>query len=347
MSEILVHHLIIHELEKEPEHSEARLFLAEAATPIDSRAEVLVEKLNRTFFQKEDILHGYLSPPGDALFPGYFQHLIDEKRTQDAFLAFSRDTMNALQLSLQGIVGAKGGYLVYALYELDNIQMLGIFLVRDTEGLIFRKGEGDLSAFLLDTVTYLNTDKLAMACRIHINRFEESQGRYVELIKHARSQKEVSEYFINWIGLERPESSKALTHNFLQMVEELPLPVDEDTGEEMEEGRFREKVLNFAMQSPQKTINLQHFGQEIYGDPEATKNYAEENDLGLGDEFRFDRNAMKRFYNYKATAEGLYIYFNRNHLNHQQVRVDGDTIVIHSPELAEQVLDIMGENGRQ
>ncbi len=345
MSDILIHHLIIHELEKEPEHSEARLFLAEATTPLDSRADALVGKLNRTFLQKEDILHGYLSPPGDALFPGYFQHLVDEGLTEEAFIAFSRDTMNALQLSLQGIVGAKGGYLVYALYEVDNTRMLGVFLVRDTEGLAFRKEGEDAAAFLLDTVTYLNTDKLAMACRIHINRFEDKQGRYVELIKYARSQKEISEYFINWIGLERPESSKALTENFLQLVEQLPLPADEATGETMEEGRFREKVLNFAMQSPQKTINLEQFGQEIYGNPEATKPFTEDKELGLDNEFRFDRNAMKRFYNYKASAEGIYLYFNRNHLNHAQVRVKGDAVIINSPELAEQILDILGDRG--
>ena len=343
MSEILIQHLIIHELEKEPEHIEARLFLAEAATPLDSRADLLVEKLNHTFLQKEDILHGYLSPPGDALFPGYFQHLVDEQLTKEAFIDFSRDTMNALQLNLQGVVGAKGGYLVYAIYEVENTRMLGVFLVRDTEGLAFRKEGEDAAAFLLDTVTYLNTDKLAMACRIHLNRFEEGEGRFVELIKHARSQKEISEYFVSWIGLERPESSKTLTQSFLQMVEELPMPVDESTGEQMEEGRFREKVLNFAMQSPQKTINLEHFGQELYGDPEATKPFLQDKEVGLDNEFRFDRNTMKQFYNYKASAEGIYIYFNRNHLNHQQVRIEGDTVIISSPELAEQILDILGD----
>ena len=343
MSEILLHHLIIHELEKEPEHIEARLFLAEATTPLDSRAGLLVEKLNGTFLQKEDILHGYLSPPGDALFPGYFQHLVEEGLTEEAFIAFSRDTMDALQQNLQGIVGAKGGYLVYSLYEVEATRMLGIFLVRDTEGLAFRKEGEDAAAFLLDTVTYLNTDKLAMACRIHLNRFEEGEGRFVELIKHARSQKEISEYFVSWIGLELPESSKTLTQSFLQMVEELPMPVDESTGEQMEEGRFREKVLNFAMQSPQKTINLEHFGQELYGDPEATKPFLQDKEVGLDNEFRFDRNTMKQFYNYKANAEGIYIYFNRNHLNHQQVRIEGDTVIISSPELAEQILDILGD----
>ncbi len=343
MSELQIHHLIIHELDKEPENSDASLFLAESTTPVDERAEALMEKLNRTFLQKEDILNAYLSPPEDALFPGYFQQLMGQGLSEEAFIHFSRETMHALQLALQGVVGAKGGYLVYALYQQEEVRTLGIFLVRDTEGIVFRKEGPQAAAFLLDTVTYLNTDKLAMACRIHLNRYEEKQGRFVELIKYARSQKEISEYFINWIGLERPESSKELTESFLQMVDELPLPVDAETGEAMEEGRFHEKVLQFAMQSPLKTINLQQFGQEFYGDQQATKPYREEQGIELDDEFRFDRNTMRKFYNYKASAEKIYLYFNRNHLNQGQIRVEGENIIIHSPELAEQLMDIIGD----
>jgi hypothetical protein len=35
--------------------------------------------------------------------------------------------------------------------------------------------------------------------------------------------------------------------------------------EQLPEGQFREKVLNFALNSPQKTINLKQFDQEFYG----------------------------------------------------------------------------------
>ena len=337
-----LHQLIIHELEKEAESSEARLFLTDQLLPRDEKAEVLVEKLNQTFVQKEDTLQGYLSSPEDALFPGYLHLLIEQDISEEAFITFSRDTMNALQLALQGVVGAKGGYLVYADYTEFDSRILSIFLVRDTEGLVFQKQESE-TAFALNPVTYLNMDKLAMACRIRIDRYETGSGRYVELIKHAKSQKEISEYFINWIGLDRPETSKELTHSFLEMVEELPLPVDNETGEVMGEGQFREQVLNFAMNSPQKTINIKQFDQEFYGEKKAVEEYMSNNELDMDEEFRFDKSTIKKYYNYKASAESLYLYFNRNHVQNGQVQIDGETVVIHSPELAEQIMDIIGD----
>ncbi|MCB9303125.1 MAG: nucleoid-associated protein [Lewinellaceae bacterium] len=343
--DLLLHQLIIHELEKEADSADARLFLTDSTIPTSDRAEALVDKLNQTLVQKEDVLNGYLSSPEDALFPGYFQHLLDGQLSEEAFIAFSRETMSALQLALQGVVGAKGGYLVYADYSEFDHRMLGIFLVRDTEGVVFQKNTAE-GAFELNTITYLNTDKLAMACRIHIDRYDGGQGRCVELIKHAKSQKEISEYFIHWIGLERPESSREMTTTFLQVASELPLPAEAETGQPMEESRFREKVLQFAMNSPQKTIHVGHFEKEFYGEEKPVQQYLEDNGLALDEEFRFDRKALREFYNYKVSAEKIYLYFNRGHLKSGQIVVDGDSITIHSPDLAEQIMDIIGDNNR-
>jgi nucleoid-associated protein YejK len=337
-----INQLIIHELLKEADSSEAKVFLTEEAIPLDEKAQGLIEKLNQTFVQKEDTLQGYLNSPEDALFPGYVQLLTEQQLSSSAFMDFSRDTMSALQLALQGVVGAKGGYLVYADYTEFESRILAIFLVRDTEGLVFEKKEAD-SAFALNPVTYLNTEKLAMACRIRLDRYEAGTGRYVELIKHAKSQKEISEYFINWIGLDRPETSKELTHSFLEMVSELPLPVDDETGEVMPESQFREQVLNFAMSSPQKTINIKEFDKEFYGDAKAVENFMENNGLELEQEFRYDKSTMKKYYNYKASAESMYLYFNRKHIQNGQIRIEGENIILHIPELAEQVMDIMGD----
>ncbi|TXB66250.1 nucleoid-associated protein [Phaeodactylibacter luteus] len=341
----LIHRLAIHELEKAADESGARVFLSSQCTPIDEEAQALVDKLHDTFVRKSDTLQGYLSPPEDALFPGYFQLLLENGLEQaDAFLNFTRDTMNALQLSLQGVLGAKGGYLVYADYtdEATQERAIGIFLVRDTDGLSFRRGQ-EGAAFELNSVTYLNTDKLAMACRIFVQKFQQGQGRCVELIKHARTQKEISEYFIQWVGLERPESSRELTQTFLDMVNELPAPVDEETGEAMEAGRFKEQVLNFANSNPQKVINIQEFEQEFYKNENPAQQYFQDHQIEMDNEFRFDKKALNQFYNHKASAEKLYLYFNDGHLRQGQIVVEGDSVTIHSPELAAQVRDFMDD----
>ena len=336
-----IHQLIIHELEKESDSPEAILITSDECVPIDERAEALVAKLNSAFIGKAEVLQGYLSSPEDALFPGYFQEWINQGLSKEAFINFSKETMQALQLSLQGIVGAKGGYLVYADYHSFETRMLGVFLVRDTEGVVFRRNANS-GSFDLDTITYLNIDRLALACRLHLDK-EQDGSRYAEMIKHARSQKEISAYFINWIGLEQPESSKDLTHTFLEVVSQLPLPVSEETGETMPEENFREEVMNFALNSPQKMIEVKKFDQEFYGGQGTTQQFLTQNDIGLEQSFRYDDNTLRRFYNCRVYSEGISLSFNRGHFQRRQVEIEGDSIIIRSPELVEKIMQMMEE----
>lgn len=321
--------------------AEAQVFLSESTVSVGEQESELIEKLDNTFVQKADTIYGFFSPPEDALFPGYFRILADKHFQEAAFVHFSRETMNALQLALQGVIGAKGGYLVYADYQVLETRLISIFLVRDTEGLLFRKDE-DEHGFKVDTVTYLNTDKLAMACRIHVDKYLQGQERCIEVIKHAKSQKEISEYFLNWIGLDRPETSKNLTETFLQVVEELPLPVQEDTGEPMAEHKFREEVVNFAMRSPQKTIKIDEFDQHFYGEKQKTRQYIQEHQVELDPEFRFDKKMVKQLYHFRAAADGISLGFTRDHLQNGQVIIEDDRIEIRCDELAMKLLELMG-----
>jgi len=341
--EVYIHHLIIHELVKEVDDSEASLFLSDALAPNDERAQLLVQKLHDTFVSKTEVLQGFLSSPEDALFPGYFQHLQDQGLTQESFISFTRETMAALQLAIQGVVGAKGGYLVYADYKIFEARTLGIFLVRDTEGVVFSKSESG-TTFNLDATTYLNTDRLAMACRIHFSKAKNGTERCVELIKHAKSQKEISEYFINWIGLERHETSKELTHTFLEMVSQLPLPVDEESGETVKEGEFREAVVKFAMNSPDKTIDLKKFDERFYEGDAKTENFLQENELQLDQQFHFDGNLMRKFNNYRVYAEGITLNFARNHYQNRKVEIEGDAVIIRSEKLVQKLMAMMEDS---
>ena len=203
--------------------------------------------------------------------------------------------------------------------------------------MVFRK-KSDATGFNLDDTTYLNTDRLAMACRIHVNKLQEGQNRFVELIKYAKSQKEISEYFTNWIGLDEPVSSKELTNTFLELTSELPLPVDTESGAVMEERQFQEKVMSFAMSRPEKVIKLEDFNQEFYGEEPTTQNFIEENEVPLDSEFRFDQNAVKRFFNYRVSTEGITLNFSKSDLVSGKVSVDDEAIVIRSEALIKKLL---------
>lgn len=335
--DLIIDQIVVHELIKEADANEAELFLTNTTIPVDERSELLIEKLNLTFEQKSDTLQGYLSSPEDALFPGYFQQWADAQGGAEAFLSFSRETMQALQLSLQGITGAKGGYLVYASYTFFDNEFLGIFLIRDTEGVVFDKRNED-GRFEISPITYLNTEKLAMAGRINLTHFRQGNQRCLELIKYAKSQKSISEYFQNWIGLDRPESSKALTHTFLEVVNELPLPLKEESNQPMQEEEFRAEVLNFAMRNPHKTISIEQFDKEFYGAENTVQKVIEDQGVQMENSFRFDQGAMKSYYNYRAGADGISLSFNHGHYKSGQIEIDGDQIIIRSEALMEKIL---------
>ena len=336
--EFIIDQIVIHELIKEADANEAQLFLSQAPLPIDERSEELIEKLNLNFEQKNDTLQAYLSSPEDALFPGYFQVVAEQHFEAEAFMNFTKETMQALRLSLHGVTGAKGGYLVYSKYTFFDNEFLGIFLIRDTEGVVFDKSD-EIGRFAINPITYLNTEKLAMAGRINISRFKAGNERCLELIKYAKSQKSISEYFQNWIGLDRPESSKELTQTFLEVVNELPLPLKEESNEKMEEAEFRAEVLNFAMSHPHKTISIEQFDKTFYDGQGTTQQLIEEQGVELDDTFRFDQGAMKKYYNYRASADGISLNFNHGHYKRHQIEIEGDSVVIRSEALVQKLLE--------
>jgi len=336
--------IIIHELEKEADSGEVQLFLSDQLLPINEQSENLIGTLNDTFVSKNDLLHGSLSTPEDALFPGYLQELSDSEFSKEAFLAFSQNTMRALQETLQGVIGAKGGYLVFSEYEHFDAKTLGIFLVRDREGMIFRKDQEGQN-FLVHKIMHLDTDRLAMACRITLDKFQQNSGRFVDLIKFAKSQREISEYFTDWIGLDQPQSSKAITQTFMHVVDKLPLPIDEDTGQPMEEEQFHHQVMAFAVESPQKTVELDKFDQHFYGAENTVQNYLKDNHIELDNEIRVDKGTMKKHFTYRASAEGISISFSKNDYSSGKVSIKGDNLVIDCPQLIDKIMDMLEGDG--
>lgn len=338
--ELSLQQLVVHQITKPAAAPAFELALSEQDIPVDERSYALLEQLHRTFEQKNDRLHGRLADPGDALFPAYLESW---RQATDGFIQFSRQTMQALELSLQGVTGAKGGYLVYAHYQTEAQEYLGIFLVRDTQGLVFRHRSAE-ATFEIDETTYLHTDRLAMAVRIRLDRLEAEAGRFVELIKHQRSQSGISDYFVQWVGLEETTTSRAQTETFLELVEQLPLPVDQETGTPMAEEEFQGLVVEYAQKAPQKTINLQAFDETFYESKPTARRMVEEQEMPLDTEFQLDRAAFKRHFQHKISAGGITLYFNRQHLQRGQVQLDGDEIRFIDAELVEQMRLLLEED---
>jgi nucleoid-associated protein YejK len=334
--EIRLHAWIVHELIKTPEEGEARLHLSPDLLTIDEQSERLISRLHYIFSQKNEVVSGTLAPPSDALFPGHFRVWRETGWTGEGLVEFSRDSMQALQLSLQGVVGAKGGYLVYAHYRAGEQDVLGIFLVRDREGMVFR--QDDAGHYELQPQVYLDLDRLALATRLYLGQEEEVRA---EVIKHARSQKDISEYFLNWLALEMRQDNKELTQHFLEAVVAIAPPADPETGEPVPAGAFREQVVQFAQQSPGRTMSVQAFEETFYGDEKPVQDYLNANNYELADTFRVDYQALKAYHFHKFKGDGFYFGTKHAHLLSGKVSVAGSQIIIDDEDLALEISELL------
>ena len=341
MDQLIVHNLIVHELRKQPEMAEADLLLSPETLPITEQAVDLIGRLDEIFERKTDLLQGFLLAPDEGLFPAYYQNWLEEGRKRPGFVDFSRNAMDVLRGNLQGVVGAKGGYLLFADYTIEEQRMLGIFMIRTTDGMVFEEREQDGQEHLhLRTIAYLDLQNLAMAARLLAGR-----GRTVQMIRHARSQSSISQYFTDWVGIDRPETSSELTHSFLEMVEELPVPKDRETGFAMNDGDFEKALVKYAAKAPQQTIRVEDFDAHFYGNEKPLQDMLADRETPLEDGFRVDRKALRNQFYLRAGVGGVSLTCTKDHFRNGTVHVDeaSGKITINSEELASLLLDQYGE----
>ena len=339
MDHLIVHNLIVHELRKQPESAETELLLSTETLPITDQSIELIGRLDQIFERKNDLLQGFLAEPDESLFPAYYETWLMEGRDRTNFVSFSNDTMKVLEQSLRGVIGAKGGYLLYADYTMEEQRMLGIFLIRDTQGMIFVSDEEE-SALRLTTTHYLDVDHMAMAVRLLAGT-----GRNVQMIRHARTQSSISQYFTDWVGLDRPETSAELTQSFLELVEELPVPKDRETGFAMNEGDFEKALFKYAAGQPQQTIRAKDFDEFFYGNEQPLQDMLAEGDGTLNEGFRVDKRSLRNQFYLKAGFGGMSVTCTKDHFRAGQIDIDEHTgvITIRNPELASLLLDQRGE----
>ena len=339
MDQLIVHHLIVHELKKQPELAEADLLLSSQPLAITEQAIDLIGRLDQTFERKSDLLQGFLVAPDEGLFPAYYQNWLEEGRNRPGFVTFSQSAMDVLKDNLQGVTGAKGGYLLFADYTMEEQRMLGIYMIRNTEGMVFVDDE-EQDALRLQTTAYLDIQNMAMAVRLLAGK-----GRNVQMIRHARTQSSISQYFTDWVGIDRAETSSELTYNFLEMVEELPVPKDRETGFAMNDGDFEKALVKYAAKAPQQTIRVEDFDAHFYGNDKPLQEMLAEQNSPIDQGFRVDRRALRNQFYLRAGVGGISITCTKDHFRNGQVHIDeaSGKITIDSEELASLLLDQYGE----
>lgn len=332
--------IIIHELKKESESNEVELILSEELIPNNAESSALVTALSDSY-KSDRILYAVFDDSEGKYFPEKFNEYRISPRENVNFINFTRFVMGNLIALIQPITFATGGYFVFAEYTDNGYSFVAVFLIRDVEGKILNK---TVNSFSIQTVEYVDTKNLAMACRINENRIDEDEINYLSFTQ--LRQQEVSEYFKNWISIEQLESSSDYTKSLYNIITQIEPPTNPVTNDLYEIETFRNLVYNYASSSPTDTINIRDLSLHFYQNEDTITNFAENNDISIDTEFRFNKRQLKKFIKLEVNRDGINLKFSRGVLN-EKVRLSDDNpnlVIIESQSFANALRNEIGNN---
>lgn len=327
--------IVIHELIKLQKVLSAEVFLTNEYLERNAKSDRLGMKLNESF-SKDDITHGIFKMDDNEFY--YYFNQYRNNNNLGTFLEFTRTVTEELSGIIGGEYWAKGGFLVFVEYSVNSTRFVGVYLIRDVEGVLFQKNEED-NTFAINTVPYIDTNKLAMGCRINIDKVDNHDGNHLSLIKNG--QKDISEYFFKWIGVDKPESNKEFTDKLFNMISDLGPAINPETGNPYDINSMREFAFNSIKSSASKTVNLRQLGYSLYGDEEILINFAHSNNIAIDTEFRYDSKSLNKFKKIDVNRDGIRLTFSRGDIK-TKIRLSEENegqIIIESPRLADALRD--------
>lgn len=322
--------LIIHELKKDQGSNKVELTISHKVIQLNTESQSLIVALQKSYSEGEIFCAEFLSSNGH-FFPGRFVKYQKSNRDDQSFIDFTIDSINSLETIIRTRTFATGGYLIFTEYTQQEIPYIGIFLLRDTKGKVIRKVP---DSFEIKTIELVDTSHLAMACRIDENKYDSNEPHYLSFTR--QRQPEISEYFTDWICANRLEGSTQFTNSLYKIISNLERPTDPETKKQYTIDEVRQMVFNNAQSNAQRNIDIRTLSQQIYGDPSIIASYAEAKRISIDTEFRYDKNALKKFIRIEVNADGINLRFSRGDYT-KKVRIavdDPKMVIIESKEFA-------------
>lgn len=325
---ITINRIAIHEIVKEAQYNEASTFITSACLTVNETTIALVEKLHDSY-KSDNLVYAVFNFQPDSYFPTQFQ-TYNSAKNDNVFLNFTRLVTQNLRNKIVSVTLAKGGFVVYADYTNAGNNYVGVFFIRDAQGVVFNK---NLSAHNVEinSVTYMNTEKLVMACRINIDKLASNDGKYLTFLR--RGQAEISDYFFDWICSMQPESSKEFTEHLYEMVNGMDLPLNRDTGLPIDLNIHRQNVVNYVRER-NRIVDLRDLGRYFYDDENKFIEFRDLHSIEIDNEFKADNSALRKFNLIELKARGISVKFSRALLTSGDISIGrGNQVVIKSEAL--------------
>lgn len=333
-----IKHVVIHELEKEQGKVGANLILFNSTVDHKGKTVIkLIKELNNRYKNRNET-YGVFDNASPTIFHTSFEKFF-KRQGEASFLDFTINSSTDLKSRIDSIAQAKGGYLIFAQYEYIK-SFVSLFFVRNTTGVSFNR-DANKNKFDIKNVQHIDFENLAMACRINLETYREKDIRYLSFISSKGD--ETSSYFTRWISSADLESNQEDTKQLYTLLQTIDPPINPKTNKPISRNELLQSVYSIIKTSPNRTVNIRHLSQTLYGDEDFLTTFIQKNDWVINGEFKAHPNTLKKFVYVKAKADDVEIAF--PHTAYKSIvrfnEQNKSQIIITSADLAEKVRKII------
>lgn len=293
--------------------------------PINAGTEHIVHSVHNTFISKPTRGYGVFKPESTVQWALRHKPKFDEQAEISSVRL--RDELTKYPFSDTGV-------LMFARYQSLATEYMMITLIPKTQAI-------DLSNKpSISPISYLDIQGITLAARINLTEFQinSETGRYVQFLK-GRAGRGVSDFFIDFLGLEITLDKKHQNQVLMQAVEDYVNSICEN-----DERPFLLKAAKdfcFDTDKSGDEITLEALSVELGGIAESNlKDYIMDNGYELADSIPIDKTVIEKLVKFKGAGGGLNISFDRLLLG-ERVFYDAetDTLTIKGtpPNLKDQI----------
>lgn len=205
-----VTHFIAHRLVRSSPTAAVELRQRESEISLNGKAEELCRELKNTYVRKAGKAYGCFSDD-NAEFPlaAWLRQYLEE---HIAFSSFCNNALKHLKLQIEKTEAPIDNMVLFVHEQIEAGDAFYIYLVDHSTGLYF---DGDM---MLCDSRFLDTNNINLAAKVKIPEFlADDQHNYLSLMRW-RGEKELSDAFLDFVGLANKVDIAADTSQFLDLV---------------------------------------------------------------------------------------------------------------------------------
>ena len=306
---IMLHRIIIHQVDKVAGESNAVLRQAKQELDITNQERKFVALVNEAYHKKSNPTYGSFGRD-DTMFEDLLKVY---RQSGEDFYQFSCDVAEKYYLKIKDVAPATGGLLVMAHYisNENRNEYLLVMTTNNKEGFAI-----DESTLKISGIKNLDFNRIDVGCLINITRWEQINNGKAEGIKtylsFVKGNKDLSNYFTRFINCTELTEAKESTRSLIKALNAYCKSKDFDKAKI---DNVKQGVLAYCREcmDNQVPITLQAVSSRINPDePDEFVGFASEEQYSVGEVVYGDRSELNKLRKFSYSDKDFSLSFNVN-----------------------------------